>query len=312
MLENKIYLAGGCFWGMEEYFKKLPGVLSTEVGYANGYSEQTNYYVIHSTNHAETLKITYDSHTIHLAEILERFYKIIDPTSINRQGADVGTQYRTGIFYKDENSKKIALLSLEILQKNYEEKIAILLQPLKNYVRAEEFHQNYLEKNPDGYCHIDTGIIMDALYKGKYNLTDEEIKEKYGDKSYEIVKNKATEPPFSSEYDKNFEEGIYVDIVTGKPLFASIDKYDAHCGWPSFAKAITTDVLKYNEDNSHNMQRTEVVSEDSDCHLGHIFDDGPEEKGGYRYCINGKSIKFIPKSEMKSKGYEKLLPYLIK
>lgn len=312
MATKEIYLAGGCFWGMEAYFKQVIGIINTEVGYANGYSNQTNYYVIHSTNHAETLKIEYEEDSIHLAEIFDRFYSIIDPVSLNKQGNDIGTQYRTGIFYKDDEQKKIAEISLEILQKKYDKKLEILLEPLKNYVKAEEYHQEYLEKNPDGYCHINIDKVGDILYPAKYNLDHKEIVEKYGELSHEVAHHKRTEPPFSSEYDKFDKSGIYVDIVTGAPLFSSDDKYDAGCGWPSFTMPITTDALKYNEDLSLAMERTEVVSAIGSTHLGHVFDDGPVDRGGYRYCINGASLKFIPKEKMAEDGYEELLPYVMK
>lgn len=309
---KEIYLAGGCFWGVQAYFKQVIGIVNTEVGYANGYSNQTNYYVIHSTNHAETLKIEYEENSIHFAEILDRYYRIIDPLSINKQGSDVGTQYRTGIFYTDEKQKNIAEISLKILQKKYDEEIQILLQPLKNYVRAEEYHQEYLDKNPDGYCHVDTDKVADMLYPARYNLTHEEIVEKYGEMAHNVVHHKGTETPFTSEYDKLNESGIYVDIVTGQPLFSSDDKYDAGCGWPSFTMPITTDVLKYNEDMTLGMERTEVTSVVGNSHLGHVFDDGPENLGGFRYCINGASLKFIPKDKMAEEGHEELIPYVTK
>lgn len=313
MKKSEIYLAGGCFWGVEAYFKALKGVLETEVGYANGQSEETCYEELRNTGHAETLKLIYDANRVHLAEILDRFYTVIDPTSLNRQGGDFGTQYRTGIFYTDDKSLEIAKLSLGILNDSLGGKVQIIIEKLKHFIPAEEYHQDYLDKNPNGYCHINVSKINDILYPPLFELTDAEIEKTYGVEARRIVKEKATERPYSSKYDKFFEEGIYADIVSGQPLFSSADKFDSGCGWPSFSKGITTDVINYRDDFSiSGRPRVEVISKESDSHLGHVFEDGLKEMGGLRYCINGLALKFIPKEQMENSEFKKLLPYLIK
>ena len=308
--EKEIYLAGGCFWGVEGYFQRLNGILDTEVGYANGNTEDTTYEKIKNTDHAETLRLKYDENKINLTEILEHYFRIIDPTSVNKQGNDVGRQYRTGIYSKDEEVLKFAEEFIAEKQKEFKEEIAVEVSKLENFIPAEEYHQDYLEKNPLGYCHINLNLAYEPLY-GKYEKpSDSEIKENLDEESYEVTQNAATERPFSSEYDKFDEKGIYVDIVTKEPLFSSSDKYDAGCGWPSFTKPINSNSVKYDQDNSHGMRRTEVKSEFGDSHLGHVFEDGPRDEGGLRYCINGASLEFIPYDQMDEKGYGEYKKYV--
>lgn len=153
---KEIYLAGGCFWGMEKYLSAVKGIVETTVGYANGNTENPSYEEVchNNTGHAETVKIVYDPTVIRLEFILRLYYDVIDPTSVNRQGADVGTQYRTGIYYADEKDKDIIENSLKELQKHYDQPIVIEALPLMNFYPAEEYHQSYLDKNPNGYCHI--------------------------------------------------------------------------------------------------------------------------------------------------------------
>ncbi len=308
----EIYLAGGCFWGVEGYFAQIPGVLDTSVGYANGDGDSTSYYKIGRTGHAETLQLVYDANRIHLGEILAHYFRIIDPTLLNRQGNDRGTQYRTGIYYVEEEQKAVAEASLEVEQGKYEKPLVVELEPLKNYVEAEEEHQDYLEKNPSGYCHINLNMAREPLYEKYEKPDDGELQKDLSSLQYDVTQNAATERPFTSEYDPLQEAGIYVDIVTGQPLYSSDDKYDAGCGWPSFTMPITTSANEYLDDTSLGMSRTEVKSTDGDSHLGHVFDDGPKASGGLRYCINGASLRFIPKAQMAAEGYEEYLPYVVK
>lgn len=298
-----IYLAGGCFWGVEGYFKKLPGVYETEVGYANGKTDDTDYSRISATDHAETVKVCYDKSVISLEEILLHYFRIIDPFSVNRQGNDIGRQYRTGVYYIDDND-------LKIIDKvfSYEEKlhgpIAVEKSALKNFIKGEDYHQDYLDKNPGGYCHIDLSLSSKPLFDEKYAMpSDDKLKKILDQTSYNVMQKAATEAPGTSPLNEEFRPGIYVDKITGEPLFCSSDKFDAGCGWPSFSKPITTDKLTEHVDTSHMMVRTEVVSKNSNSHLGHVFDDGPIEKGGLRYCINGAALKFIPLEEMDEEGY---------
>lgn len=294
--EKEIYLAGGCFWGLEKYIGNIPGVLRTEAGYANGKTENPTYEDVcrRDTGHAETVRVVYNAETTGLLRLLELFYKVIDPTSLNRQGNDVGSQYRTGIYYTDPDDLPVIRQSIDELQKSYPKRIAIETQPLKNYYTAEEYHQKYLDKNPGGYCHINPRFFELA---------------KLSPMQYEVAVKNGTEPPYQNEYWDNFKEGIYVDITTGEPLFSSKDKFEA-CGWPSFSKPIDPKAVTSKRDYSHGMVRDEVRSHAGDIHLGHVFEDGPRETGGLRYCINSASLRFIPKEKMEEDGYGKYL-YLL-
>lgn len=309
-LQNKhtIYLAGGCFWGVEAYFSKLSGVIKTEVGYANGKTENPTYEEVSTgdTGFVETVLVEYDSKEISLSDILSHYFDVVDVTTLNRQAHDAGTQYRSGIYYTNGKDKEIIENVVKQEQKKYKKTIVTEVEKLKNFYLAEEYHQKYLDKNPGGYCHIDLSKV--EKYK-KPNI--DELKQKLSDIQYKVTQEGATEKPFSSEYDKNFDEGIYVDIVTGEPLFSSKDKYDAGCGWPSFSKPIDKKSIKEKEDDSLGMKRTEVKSKIGDSHLGHVFNDGPKDKGGQRYCINGAALKFIPKKDLQKEGYGEYL-YLFK
>ena len=307
---REIYLAGGCFWGLEAYMERIDGVKDATVGYANGKTEKTSYNIVASTDHAETVHVKYDANKISLSKLLKYYFQVVDPTSINQQGNDRGRQYRTGIYYTNPKDKEIILQEIEEEQKKYTDKIQVEVQPLKNYILAEEYHQDYLRKNPNGYCHIDITkadeVIIDP--KDYPKPSDEELKKRLTPLQYSVTQKKNTEHSFSNEYWDNHEAGIYVDITTGEPLFSSKDKYDSGCGWPSFTKPISKDVVTYANDTSFNMVRTEVLSRSGKAHLGHVFDDGPKDKGGLRYCINSASIKFIPLKDMEKEHYG----YLIK
>lgn len=311
---KEIYLAGGCFWGTEKYLSNISGVIKTEVGYANGNTDNPTYQDVcyNGTGHAETVKVLYNFRRLSLDFLLKLFYDVIDPVSINRQGGDIGTQYRTGIYYKDADDEESIKNSIDELQKRYSKPIAIEVLKLKNFYTAEEYHQKYLDKNPNGYCHISLDHFEKAKqakdFKAKYNLSSkEELKNTLTEEQYNVTQLNATEPPFRNEYYDNFKEGIYVDITTGEPLFVSNDKFKSGCGWPSFSKPIDTDLVRELTDSSLGMKRVEVRSKTGNAHLGHIFNDGPSETGGLRYCINSASLKFIPKEKMEEKGYGYLL-----
>jgi peptide methionine sulfoxide reductase msrA/msrB len=314
---KEIYLAGGCFWGTEKYLSLVKGIVDTEAGYANGKTENPSYEdVCHKeSGHAETVKVLYNSDEVSLNFILKLFYDVIDPVAKNRQGNDIGTQYRTGIYYTDDQDREIIVNSLKELQKSYDLPIAIEVMPLQNYFAAEEYHQNYLDKNPNGYCHIGGDKFKKAKTAQDHQLryrakSKEVLKNTLTDMQYNVTQNSATEPPFSNEFHDNYKEGIYVDVTTGEPLFASSDKFESGCGWPSFSKPISSDVIKELTDTSHGMKRVEVRSKIGDAHLGHVFEDGPRESGGLRYCINSASLAFIPKEKMQEKGYGYLLDML--
>ncbi|MGL5207871.1 bifunctional peptide-methionine (S)-S-oxide reductase MsrA/peptide-methionine (R)-S-oxide reductase MsrB [Cetobacterium sp.] len=304
---KKIYLAGGCFWGVEAYMKRIDGVIDANSGYANGITENPTYVdvIYNGTGHAETVEVIYNSEKINLETLLKYYFRIIDPTSLNKQGNDKGTQYRTGIYYTDLEDKEIIEKEIILLQKNYPKKIMVEVMPLIRFDLAEDYHQDYLKKNPNGYCHIDLSKADNMIIdENKYTkLSDNELKSKLTEKQYKVTQLGDTERAFNNEYWDFFEPGIYVDITTGEPLFSSKDKFNSQCGWPSFSKPIAPEVVNYHRDSSFNMERVEVVSRVGKAHLGHVFDDGPREFGGLRYCINSAAIEFIPLKNMEEKGY---------
>ena len=307
---KEICLAGGCFWGVEEYMSRINGVYDVSSGYANGNKDNPTYEEVCSgtTNAAEAVNVVYDADKVDLKSILTYFFKIIDPTSRNKQGNDTGSQYRSGIFYKFDDDRAIIDEVVASVQRKYSKRIQTEVLPLMKYFLAEEYHQNYLEKNPNGYCHVDFSSLKNDIAlidPGKYpKPSNEQLKIKLTELQYQVAVENQTESAYSNQYFDNHDSGLYVDIVTGEPLFSSTDKFDSSCGWPSFTKPIIPEVVTYIEDEKFNMHRTEVRSRSGNIHLGHVFDDGPREKGGKRYCINSASIKFIPYDEMEQYGYE--------
>ena len=310
----EIYLAGGCFWGLEEYFSRISGVLQTSVGYANGQVETTNYQLIKETDHAETVQVIYDEKVVSLREILLYHFRVIDPLSVNQQGNDRGRQYRTGIYYLDEEDLPTIYALVQEQERMLGRKIAVEVEKLRHYILAEDYHQDYLKKNPGGYCHIDVRDAEKPLIDAaNYEKPSQAVlRESLSEESYRVTQEAATEAPFTNAYDQTFEEGIYVDITTGEPLFFAKDKFASGCGWPSFSRPISKELIHYYQDLSHGMERIEVRSRSGNAHLGHVFTDGPQELGGLRYCINSASLRFIAKDEMEEAGYGYLLPYLNK
>lgn len=304
-----IYLAGGCFWGTEKYLSLIRGVRATEVGYANGSTQDTTYEAVCTgSGHAETVRVEYDENVLPLKFLLSLFYEAINPVSVNRQGGDAGIQYRTGIYYVEEKDRAVILASIDDLQKRLDKPVAIEVKHLSNYCKAEEYHQKYLGKNPGGYCHINRKTFSKAkkaiVNPDLYSKPDShKMRESLTEIAYKVTQEKGTEAPYSHPLDQTFEEGIYVDTVTGEPLFSSRDKFDSGCGWPSFSAPIDPNVLREKTDLTFGMFRTEVRSRVGDSHLGHVFEDGPADRGGLRYCINGAALRFIPKNEMEKEGY---------
>ncbi|MDM1553202.1 MULTISPECIES: peptide-methionine (R)-S-oxide reductase MsrB [Chryseobacterium] len=318
---REIYFAGGCFWGTEHFFQQIRGVVGTEVGYANGKTQNPTYeeVVSHTTGFAETVKVKYDPEQVDLKLLIDLYFKTIDPTSLNQQGNDRGDQYRTGIYYTDKADEALVKNEVQKLAKGYSKPVVVETIPLKNFYKAEDYHQDYLDKNPGGYCHIEPGLFEMAkkanpLPKAAtYQKQDKKVlKQKLTAEQYNVTQENGTERAFQNEYWNETREGIYVDITTGEPLFVSTDKFESGCGWPSFSKPITKGLIDEKLDRTHGMTRVEVRSKIGDSHLGHVFTDGPEDKGGLRYCINSASLKFIPKAEMETKGYGKYLPLLDK
>jgi len=311
---SEIYLAGGCFWGLEKYLTAIYGVTSTQVGYVNGNTENPTYEDVchNNTGHAETVRVVYDSGILPLGFLLELYFEAIDPTSVNRQGNDRGTQYRTGIYYTDFSDLPIIEGAIASLQNRLDKPVAVEVMPLRNYYPAESYHQKYLEKNPGGYCHIGKPLFDRAaaavVDPTRYPVQDDiTLRDRLTDEQYAVTQHSATEPPFRNAFYNTFNPGIYVDITTGEPLFSSTDKFDSGCGWPSFSKPIDPNVVRVRTDTSHGMIRDEVRSRAGDAHLGHVFPDGPKARGGLRYCINSASLRFIPKEDMAREGYGYLL-----
>ena len=300
-----IYLAGGCFWGTAHLFSLVPGVKNTTAGYANSIVANPTYQEVCTgrTHAAETVKVDYDETQVGLSDLLMLYFRSIDPVSVNRQGGDSGTQYRTGIYYTDESDREVIEVMLATLQRRHSEPIAIEFGPLQNFYPAEEYHQDYLVKNPDGYCHVNPALFAEARNMSCKSNHKSELRARLTPLQWEVTQHGATERPYVNEYDDEFRPGIYVDITDGTPLFVSSRKYNSGCGWPAFTKPISQDIVTEHEDLSFGRRRTEVRSASSGSHLGHVFPDGPAEEGGLRYCINSAALRFIPKAEMEAEGY---------
>ena len=280
--ENVIYLAGGCFWGMEQLMQSIPGVIDAESGYANGTCEEdADYRTVckGNTGFRETVRVEYDPEKVSLDALLLAYFYVIDPTVENRQGNDRGSQYQTGIYYTNDKARETVERIAEI-EKGRRKKFLVEIGPLWNYYPAEDYHQDYLEKNPGGYCHIPREE-MEMFSKLRIDPGDykkpaaEFVRDKLTEEQYRVTQESGTERAFTGEYWNQFEKGIYVDVVTGEPLFSSTDKFESGCGWPAFSKPIEEPAVVELEDNSLGMRRTEVRSCSGDSHLGHVFTDDP-------------------------------------
>ncbi|MBC8580608.1 MULTISPECIES: peptide-methionine (R)-S-oxide reductase MsrB [Zhenhengia] len=307
---KKAIFAGGCFWCMVKPFDELPGIISIVAGYTGGHIENPTYEEVcaHSTGHVEAVEITYDEDKMPYRELVEIFFRSIDPTDPEGQFHDRGETYHTAIFYQDEVQKEVAEKYKKELEKTgyFDKPIVVPIKPAMPFYEAEEYHQDYYKKNPLRYRLYYKGsgrekFIKDKWYRNPYDK--EELKKRLNDLQYRVTQENATEAPFINEYDGHFEEGIYVDMVSGKPLFSSKDKFNSGCGWPAFSKPIIQNAVYDKEDTSHGMHRIEVRSSHADSHLGHVFEDGPRELGGLRYCINSAALRFIPKDRMEEEGY---------
>ena len=310
-------LAGGCFWCMVKPFTSYEGVEKVVSGYIGGHKENPTYKEVCSggTGHYEAVEITFDNEKIKFKEILDIFWKQKDPQDENGQFADRGSQYKTAIFYTSDKQKEEAQVSKKRIEDLYfnGKEIATGILEASHFYPAEDYHQNYCKTNSKHYSvyYKNSGRYNFVKAKWDRNNSDRNnLRKILKDIEFEVTQNDMTEVPFENEYFDKFDKGIYVDLVDGRPLFSSSDKFDSGCGWPAFSKPIEDTALMERADYSFGMERTEVRSLGSNCHLGHVFNDNPNSDNGLRYCINSAAIKFIPYDKMEECGYGEYKKYV--